>query len=102
MDHQANGQTCAVVSVQTDLCGLDDVKYNFVGKFETLAEDVKSVTARFGHKNLSVFKFNVHPTNTDSKLQNLYTKVSTAALFCILLSACSLCFQIARFLQGHQ
>jgi len=70
--------TLVLLFMQTDLCGLNDVKYNFVGTFETLSEDVKTVTARFGHKNLSVFKFNVHPTNTDSKLQNLYTKVSHA------------------------
>ncbi|CAI5481047.1 unnamed protein product [Closterium sp. Yama58-4] len=61
---------------QEDICALSSIKYDFVGRFEHLEEDVKTVVDRFGGEHLDVFRFGkgAHFTDTDRRLAKLYDK----------------------------
>ncbi|GJP43484.1 hypothetical protein CLOM_g2938 [Closterium sp. NIES-68] len=61
---------------QEDICALGAMKYDFVGRFERMEEDVKVVVDKFGGKHLDVFKFGkgAHFTDTDRRLAKLYDK----------------------------
>ena len=63
--------------MQVDICNLASIKYDYIGYFERMAEDVKTVVDRFGGQHIDIFNFgiNAHFTNTDKKLARLYDKV---------------------------
>ena len=66
-----------------DLCGLDFIKYDFVGRFERLDEDVGKVLQILQSQRFSAFDLGKksHPTNSDSRLTQLYqNKVSRLRL----------------------
>ena len=69
--------------MQVTLCGLDQIKYNFIGKFENLQEDVLKVVARFNNSGLQLFKFgkSVHHTGSDKKVARVYDKVRLLMTF---------------------
>ncbi|GJP33706.1 hypothetical protein CLOM_g18228 [Closterium sp. NIES-68] len=64
------------IASQSDICFMDKIKYDFVGRFENLEEDAKYVVNRFGGDHLDIFNFgvNAHFTNADSKLAKKYDK----------------------------
>eukprot|EP00475_Leptophrys_vorax_P005164 TRINITY_DN13113_c0_g2_i2.p1 TRINITY_DN13113_c0_g2~~TRINITY_DN13113_c0_g2_i2.p1 ORF type:complete len:140 (+),score=21.22 TRINITY_DN13113_c0_g2_i2:112-531(+) len=68
------------VQPQADVCRLDAIKFDFVGQFERLADDVASIMGRLnqtleGSSAFSVSK-SAHPTNATNKLRELYDEVS--------------------------
>ncbi|CAI7920476.1 unnamed protein product, partial [Closterium sp. NIES-54] len=64
------------VAPQVDVCFMQMIKYDFVGRFENLEEDAKYVVNRFGGDHLDIFNFgvNAHQTRADTKLVKKYTK----------------------------
>ncbi|CAI5523440.1 unnamed protein product [Closterium sp. Naga37s-1] len=74
---------------QEDICALGSIKYDFVGRFERLEEDVKTVVDRFGGEHLDVFRFGkgAHFTDTDRRLTKLYDKVCVH-LLCFYPHSC--------------
>ncbi|GJP86035.1 hypothetical protein CLOP_g16102 [Closterium sp. NIES-67] len=64
------------IAPQVDVCFMQMIKYDFVGRFENLEEDAKYVVNRFGGDHLDIFNFgvNAHQTKADSKLVKKYTK----------------------------
>ena len=69
--------------MQVDICSLASIKYDYIGYFEHMAEDVKTVVDRFGGQHIDIFNFgiNAHFTNTDKKLAKLYDKVGRPSGF---------------------
>ncbi|CAI5534712.1 unnamed protein product [Closterium sp. Naga37s-1] len=82
---------------QEDICALGSIKYDFVGRFERLEEDVKTVVDRFGGEHLDVFRFGkgAHFTDTDRRLTKLYDKALALAL--LLLAALRCTFGLSPF-----
>ncbi|CAI5938846.1 unnamed protein product [Closterium sp. NIES-65] len=64
------------IAPQVDVCFMQMIKYDFVGRFENLEEDAKYVVNRFGGDHLDIFNFgvNAHQTRADTKLVKKYTK----------------------------
>ncbi|CAI5980737.1 unnamed protein product [Closterium sp. NIES-64] len=64
------------IALQRDVCALGLIKYDFVGRFESLEEDAKYVVNRFGGDHLDIFNFgvNAHQTRADEKLVKMYDK----------------------------
>ncbi|CAI5481556.1 unnamed protein product [Closterium sp. Yama58-4] len=64
------------IGLQRDVCALGHIKYDFVGRFESLEEDAKYVVNRFGGDHLDIFNFgvNAHQTRSDEKLVKMYDK----------------------------
>ncbi|CAI5466488.1 unnamed protein product [Closterium sp. Yama58-4] len=64
------------IASQSDICFMDKIKYDFVGRFENLEEDAKYVVNRFGGDHLDIFNFgvNAHQTRADTKLAKKYDK----------------------------
>ncbi|CAI7834837.1 unnamed protein product [Closterium sp. NIES-53] len=64
------------IASQSDICFMDKIKYDFVGRFENLEEDAKYVVNRFGGDHLDIFNFgvNAHQTRADKKLAKKYDK----------------------------
>ncbi|CAI5481554.1 unnamed protein product [Closterium sp. Yama58-4] len=64
------------IASQSDICFMDKIKYDFVGRFESLEEDAKYVVNRFGGDHLDIFNFgvNAHQTRADTKLAKKYDK----------------------------
>ncbi|CAI5499235.1 unnamed protein product [Closterium sp. Naga37s-1] len=64
------------IASQSDICFMDKIKYDFVGRFENLEEDAKYVVNRFGGDHLDIFNFgvNAHQTRADEKLAKKYDK----------------------------
>ncbi|CAI5481553.1 unnamed protein product [Closterium sp. Yama58-4] len=64
------------IAPQVDVCFMQMIKYDFVGRFESLEEDAKYVVNRFGGDHLDIFNFgvNAHQTRADTKLVKKYTK----------------------------
>ncbi|CAI5490760.1 unnamed protein product [Closterium sp. Naga37s-1] len=64
------------VRPQIDLCKLDAIRYDFIGRFENLEEDVAKVTWHFGEEEKNPFHDAhwAHPTNASARLLELYDK----------------------------
>lgn len=61
---------------------MNSIKYDFVGKFENLQDDVKKVAARYGGQHVDVFNFgrNAHYTNATGRLAKVYDQDSYNAV----------------------
>ncbi|CAI7793368.1 unnamed protein product [Closterium sp. NIES-54] len=64
------------VRPQIDLCKLDAIRYDFIGRFENLEEDVAKVMRHFGEEEKNPFHDAhwAHPTNASARLLELYDK----------------------------
>lgn len=62
------------IAPQMDMCALNEIKYDFVGRFENLEEDAKKVMGIIGVEKLSAFSIGKkdHPTNASSRLTTFY------------------------------
>lgn len=63
--------------MQVDVCGLDFIKYDFVGRFENMDSDVAHVLKRLGRPRGSAFELgkNAHPTAASARLAAMYSEV---------------------------
>ena len=59
---------------QADMCRLNDIKYDFVGRFEELEADAKVVMDRFGAPPLTAFSLgkSSRQTNSSDKILKHY------------------------------
>ncbi|CAI5963106.1 unnamed protein product [Closterium sp. NIES-65] len=66
------------VRPQINLCKLNSIRYDFIGRFENLEEDVAKVMRQFGKEGKDAFNIGhgAHPTNASDKLLELYDQVS--------------------------
>ncbi|CAI7823905.1 unnamed protein product [Closterium sp. NIES-53] len=66
------------VRPQINLCKLNSIRYDFIGRFENLEEDVAKVMQQFGKEGKDAFNIGhgAHPTNASDKLLELYDQVS--------------------------
>ncbi|GJP34520.1 hypothetical protein CLOM_g18958 [Closterium sp. NIES-68] len=64
---------------QSLLCGLDRIKYDFVGRFENMEEDVKHIMRRLGREPGDAFDFGkkIHPTKSRDQMLKLYSDAAT-------------------------
>ncbi|CAI5507242.1 unnamed protein product [Closterium sp. Naga37s-1] len=87
MREQRRGRMESHVQPQIDACRFDKIRFDFVGRFENLAEDVGAVLRRLNRTvgesyravgELGALKSSkdAHPTNAGSKLLELYDEVS--------------------------
>ena len=62
------------------MCLLDHIKYDFVGRFENLNEDVKAIMNRIGAPPMTAFDVggNLHPTRANEKL---LTYINSSAIY---------------------
>ncbi|CAI7873209.1 unnamed protein product, partial [Closterium sp. NIES-54] len=62
------------VRPQINLCKLNSIRYDFIGRFENLEEDVAKVMQQFGKEGKDAFNIGhgAHPTNASDKLLELY------------------------------
>ena len=62
------------VRAQVDMCRLNDIKYDFVGRFEELEADAKVVMDRFGAPPLNAFSLGkaLRQTNSSDKILRHY------------------------------
>eukprot|EP00475_Leptophrys_vorax_P010821 TRINITY_DN17391_c1_g2_i1.p1 TRINITY_DN17391_c1_g2~~TRINITY_DN17391_c1_g2_i1.p1 ORF type:complete len:342 (+),score=19.17 TRINITY_DN17391_c1_g2_i1:3-1028(+) len=67
---------------QINLCKLDRIRYDFIGRFENLDADVVKVMHQFGLEEKEAFSegHGAHPTNAGDKLADLYDKRAYDAL----------------------
>ncbi|CAI7907543.1 unnamed protein product, partial [Closterium sp. NIES-53] len=65
---------------QSLLCGLDRIRYDLVGRFERMEEDVKAVMMRLGRQPGDAFDFGkkIHPTKSRDQLLQLYSDAVSA------------------------
>ncbi|CAI5528137.1 unnamed protein product [Closterium sp. Naga37s-1] len=61
------------------LCGLDRIRYDYVGRFESMDADVKALMHRFGRDPGDAFDFGkkIHPTKSRDQLPNLFKNKET-------------------------
>ncbi|CAI5486510.1 unnamed protein product, partial [Closterium sp. Naga37s-1] len=76
MREQRRGRMESHVQPQIDACQFDKIRFDFVGRFENLAEDVGLVLQRLnrtvGESGAFKISKDAHPTNAGSKLLELY------------------------------
>ncbi|CAI6006722.1 unnamed protein product [Closterium sp. NIES-65] len=76
MREQRRGRMESHVQPQIDACRFDKIRFDFVGRFENLAEDVGLVLQRLnrtvGESGAFKISKDAHPTNAGSKLLELY------------------------------
>ncbi|GJP85608.1 hypothetical protein CLOP_g15712 [Closterium sp. NIES-67] len=67
------------IAPQSLLCGLDHIKYDFVGRFERMERDVAALLALLGRDAGDAFAFgkSVHPTNSSSRLLEMFKDKET-------------------------
>ncbi|CAI5472574.1 unnamed protein product [Closterium sp. Yama58-4] len=67
------------IAPQNILCGLDRIKYDYVGRFETMDADVKALMQRFGRDPGDAFDFGkkIHPTKSRDQMQHMFTNKET-------------------------
>ena len=106
------GESCLIVDytsthlcVQADICGLSEIKYDFVGRIEDLDHGVDYVMDQLHAEKLDSFTLGkaAHPTAANSVLQELYNnKVSFIQKFRMFQDAfCSCMFScpVHRFMK---
>ncbi|CAI5519551.1 unnamed protein product [Closterium sp. Naga37s-1] len=80
MREQRRARMESHVQPQIDACRFDKIRFDFVGRFENLAEDVGVVLQRLNRTVGDSGAFNIskdaHPTNAGSKLLELYDEQS--------------------------
>ncbi|GJP67473.1 hypothetical protein CLOP_g24293 [Closterium sp. NIES-67] len=66
------------IDTQVDLCALDAIKYDFVGRFESMMDDVRWVMQRLGTEPYGVFDsgHTLQATDADKRIAGLYDKVT--------------------------
>ncbi|CAI5930038.1 unnamed protein product [Closterium sp. NIES-65] len=64
------------IAPQNILCGLDRIRYDYVGRFESMDADVKALMHRFGRDPGDAFDFGkkIHPTKSRDQLLKLFNK----------------------------
>ena len=62
--------------MQADICLLNSIKYDFIGRFENLSTDAHKIMNRLKAPPTNAFSLGekVHPTNSSAKIVNLYDK----------------------------
>ncbi|CAI5493623.1 unnamed protein product [Closterium sp. Naga37s-1] len=65
------------IDTQVELCALDWIKYDFVGRFESMMEGVQWVMQRLGTEQYGVFDsgHTLQATDADKRIARLYDKV---------------------------
>ncbi|CAI7786710.1 unnamed protein product [Closterium sp. NIES-54] len=63
------------IAPQNILCGLDRIRYDYVGRFESMDADVKALMHRFGRDPGDAFDFGkkIHPTKSRDQLQQMFS-----------------------------
>ncbi|CAI5953432.1 unnamed protein product [Closterium sp. NIES-64] len=79
------------IATQTQLCGLDMIKYNIAGKYETLQEDMLQVVSRLNRSTENAMKIiklgsEFHKTRAEQRMRAAYDKVRSSS-FAVLLFA---------------
>ncbi|CAI5985301.1 unnamed protein product [Closterium sp. NIES-65] len=79
------------VNSTTQLCGLDMIKYNIAGKYETLQEDMLQVVSRLNRSTENAMKIiklgsEFHKTRAEQRMRAAYDKVRSSS-FAVLLFA---------------
>ncbi|GJP39768.1 hypothetical protein CLOM_g24109 [Closterium sp. NIES-68] len=64
---------------QTLLCALDRIKYDFVGRFESMDEDVMTLMKRFGREPGDAFSFGkkLQKTKSKGRMREMFAKKET-------------------------
>ncbi|CAI5519543.1 unnamed protein product [Closterium sp. Naga37s-1] len=67
------------IAPQNILCGLDRIRYDYVGRFENMDADVKALMHRFGRDPGDAFDFGkkIHPTKSRDQLQQMFSNKET-------------------------
>ncbi|GJP48622.1 hypothetical protein CLOM_g7913 [Closterium sp. NIES-68] len=67
------------IAPQNLLCGLDRIKYDYVGRFESMDRDVQALMERFGRNAGDAFDFGkkIHPTKSREQMQQMITRKAT-------------------------
>ncbi|CAI6000715.1 unnamed protein product [Closterium sp. NIES-65] len=67
------------IAPQNILCGLDRIRYDYVGRFESMDADVKALMHRFGRDPGDAFDFGkkIHPTKSRDQLQQMFSNKET-------------------------
>ncbi|GJP48615.1 hypothetical protein CLOM_g7906 [Closterium sp. NIES-68] len=80
MGEQRRGRMESHVQPQNDVCRFNKIRFDFVGRFENLAEDVGKVLQRLnrtvGASGAFKISKDAHPTNAGAKLLELYDEQS--------------------------
>ncbi|GJP68294.1 hypothetical protein CLOP_g25024 [Closterium sp. NIES-67] len=76
---ETGGNGDAHIATQAQLCGLHMIRYDVVGRFESLQEDVQSVVARLNRSDVDpaqVFKLGsqIHKTRAEQRMRAAYDK----------------------------
>ncbi|CAI5497880.1 unnamed protein product, partial [Closterium sp. Naga37s-1] len=77
------------IDKQIDLCALDRVHYDFVGRFENMSADVAAVMRQLNTSDLGIFQKgkSLQLTGADQRSAQLYDKVSAQCCHSHLMSA---------------
>ncbi|CAI5505856.1 unnamed protein product [Closterium sp. Naga37s-1] len=67
------------IAPQNVLCGLDRIRYDYVGRFESMDADVRAVMHHFGRDPGDAFDFGkkIHPTKSKEQMQHMFTNKET-------------------------